>query len=65
VGDLFHDTLPVMTDEEIMQARIEHLELKYPRTTRVGLKVIDRAARYVSISLTLIGLYTVARWLLF
>jgi hypothetical protein len=53
-----------MTDAEAMIARVELLEAKYPRATRVGFVAIDRAFRLINFTLLVIGVITVIRWLI-
>ncbi len=52
-------------DEQALQARIELLDLKYPRATRASLMAFDRAYRITSFALTTIGAITVLHWLVF
>jgi len=51
-----------MTDAEVMIARVELLEAKYPRATRAGLIAIDRVFRLINFVLLVIGVITVIRW---
>lgn len=52
-------------DEQALQARVELLEMKYPKITRAGFIAFDRVYRITSFSLTVIGAITVLRWLVF
>jgi hypothetical protein len=54
-----------MTDADVLVARVELLEAKYPRATRAGFIVFDRVCRVINLGLYMIGVVAVLRWLLF